>query len=223
MDADAAAGAPADGRADEIALAVLTGDLVGSTRGAAEAVNASFALLQEIFTTAAAQGWVATPPRLTRFRGDGWQAVVTPGTRALRLALVIRARLRPEAGALWCRVALGFGDMAHAGTTDLSDADGTAFHRAGRALDKMARRRRLAVAEDGAPAGLVPALAVCDALAARWTAAQAEAVALALDPAGPTQEAIGAQLGLTQQAVQDRLDLAGFWAVEELLQAVGDA
>ncbi|WP_161556078.1 hypothetical protein [Mangrovicoccus ximenensis] len=42
-------------------------------------------------------------------------------------------------------------------------------------------------------------------------------MARALPPGAPTQAEIGAGLGLTQQAVQDRLDLAGFWALEQAL------
>ncbi|MBE3636973.1 hypothetical protein [Mangrovicoccus algicola] len=201
--------------ADAAQGAVLCGDLVGSVRAGPDAVGAAFALLDDCFATVA--DWTGTPARLTRFRGDGWQALILPGTLGLRAALLLRARFRVAEDLPATRIVLGYGGIDHPGSRDLSDADGPAFRHAGRLLDALPRRRRLAVAPQDAPAGLPEMAALIDALSARWSAAQAEAVAAALAPAPPTQAEIGAALGLTQQAVQDRLDLAGFRAIEDTL------
>ncbi|WP_172326706.1 hypothetical protein [Mangrovicoccus sp. HB161399] len=195
--------------------AVISGDLVGSVRAGPEAVEAAFAALGAAF--AEIGRWNGSDPRLTRFRGDGWQAAILPGSGALRAGLLLRARFRAAEQLPETRIAIGFGGIDRPGSRDLSDADGAAFRNAGHLLDSLPRRRRLAVAAQAAPDGLAAAAALCDALAARWSRAQAEAVALALPPDAPTQAEIGAALGLTQQAVQDRLDLAGFWALEQAM------
>ncbi|WP_138465245.1 hypothetical protein [Poseidonocella sp. HB161398] len=195
--------------------AVISGDLVGSVRAGPGPVAAAFALLGESFGEVAR--WGAAPPRLTRFRGDGWQALIRPAPLALRAGLYLRARFRMAEDLPSTRIALGFGGIDSPGSRDLSDADGPAFRHAGHCLDTLLRRRRLAAAAGDAPDGLAEAVALCDALAARWSAAQAEAVALALPPDAPSQAEIGAGLGLSQQAVQDRLDLAGFWALEQVM------
>ncbi len=195
--------------------AVISGDLVGSVKAGPAAVEAAFTLLGEAF--AEIGRWTGSDPRLTRFRGDGWQAALRPGHLALRAGLYLRAAFRTAEHLPATRIAIGFGGIDTCGSRDLSDADGPAFRHAGRLLDSVPRRRRLAVAAEGAPDGLAEAAALCDALAARWSAAQAGAVLIALRPGAPTQAEIGASLGLTQQAVQDRLDLAGFWALEQAM------
>lgn len=84
----------------------------------------------------------------------------------------------------------------------------------------MPRRRLLVCAPEAAPAPLPPIATLCDALAARWSAAQAEALALALPPDRPTQSTMAERLGISQQSLQERLDLAGFWALDEVLDMV---
>ncbi|ETX27201.1 hypothetical protein [Roseivivax isoporae] len=196
--------------------AVLTGDIVGSRKAGREAVEASFDTLARSLSRMAP--WCGGPARLTRFRGDGWQALVPEGARALRAALVLRADLRAEDRPAM-RVAIGLGGATRTGSRDLSDADGPAFHAAGDALDAMGRGTRLVLAARGAPA-LAPALVtLCDAVSRGWSRAQAEAAALALVPAPPTQAEIAARFGISQQAVAARLDGAGAEALEAALEA----
>jgi hypothetical protein len=197
--------------------AILTGDIVGSRQAGPEGVAAVFDALAAALEDAAA--WTGGPARLTRFRGDGWQALVPDGPRALRCALFLRARLL-TAETAETRIAIGLGGISSAGTSDLSDADGAAFHASGAALDAMARGRRLVLAAEGAPP-LAPAVAeLCDALARGWSLAQAEVVAPRLAPDAPSQAALAERLGIRQQSVADRLEAAGLPAIEAALEAV---
>lgn len=198
--------------------AVLTGDIVNSTKAAHGALEAT---LQALAETARVLGrWHDADLRFTRFRGDGWQ-VICPVDAALRVALSLSARLVAQ-GALRTRLAIGLGQVLRPGTRDLSDASGPAFTRAGAALDAMPRGRRLVLAPEGA-APLAPALvALCDALAQGWTQAQAEALLPMLAPAPPTQDELADRLGIRQQSVGDRLHAARFWALEDALAGWSD-
>ena len=191
------------------ACAVLTGDLVDSTRFAPEAMEKTMAILY----SAAPDG------HFTRYRGDGWQAIVAPPARALRTALGLIARLAAEDSLPATRIAIGLGPVESLGTADLSDARGAAFEASGRALDGIGRAARLTV--DGT--GITPLhraiVALLDERSARWTPEQARAVALALDPAEPTQAAVAASLGISAQAVNYRLAGAGWNALRQAVSA----
>ncbi|MFQ6548879.1 hypothetical protein AADZ90_013050 [Aestuariibius sp. 2305UL40-4] len=193
--------------------AVLTGDFVRSRDAGPERLEAGFAALRR--ATAEAEPW-AGDLRLTRYRGDGWQCLVGDARFGLRTALLCAAHLRAETQ-LESRIALGLGLVTTLGSTDLSDADGPAFHRAGQALDAMKRNRRLALAPDDAPP-LAPALVtLIDALTRSWTAAQAAALIPLLPPSAPSQKAVAETLGITAQSLGDRLDAAGWPYLEDAL------
>ncbi|WGH78238.1 MarR family transcriptional regulator [Jannaschia ovalis] len=197
--------------------AVLIGDFVRSRGAGADALAAGFDRLG----TAAAEiaRWQAADPRLTRFRGDGWQMLLIRPALALRAALLVRADLR-AADLPPTRIAIGLGPVAFEGSADLSDADGPAFHRAGAALDAMPRGRQLALAAEGALPLLPAAAILLDALSERWTVAQAEAVALSLPPDAPRQTDLADRLGIRQQSLADRLDAAGFPAIRAALDTI---
>lgn len=163
--------------------------------------------------------WHGAPLRLTRFRGDGWQMLLHRPDLCLRTALYVLSVLRSGAQGLRSRVALGLGEVTRLPDGDLSAADGSAFHRAGQALDAMGRNRFLVLSPEGAPP-LAPALAVlCDALHHGWTREQAEALALALPPDSPTQTVMAESLAIRQQSLADRLGAARFWALSEALDS----
>ena len=198
-------------------IAVLTGDLVGSTSAGAEAVERAMDILA---ATAEEIGrWPgASPTKFTRYRGDGWQVVVMPAGRALRAALVLSARLRAATDAPATRIAIGLGAADSLGTDDLSDARGTAFESSGRALEQMRRDMRMTI---GGAAVTPLRRAIVDLLderMSRWTPEQAEATALSLDPNEPTQADMASRLGITSQAMSYRLSGAGAAAIRRALQ-----
>jgi biotin operon repressor len=185
-------------------VAVLTGDLIASTRAPVAAVSASMALIAQISAR------IGTTTRFTRYRGDGWQIYLDDPGRGLWAMLLIAASLR-AAGLPESRIALGLG-AAHGGSADsLVTAGGEAFTASGRALDALAPPARLALAGAGVDRLHQRLVAFLEERAEGWSREQAEAVALALEPEEqPTQAQIAARLGITRQAVAARLQAAGF-------------
>ena len=191
--------------------AVLTGDLIGSRDAPGGRVDAVLDALR-----AAARDFGrrhGTDLRFTRSRGDGWQVLVRDAGLALEAMLVLLARLRAADTGIATRVAVGIGSLTTIGTADLSDADGTAFVASGDALAAMTRRHDLVIAGEGVGPTDVAIVALCEAQVRRWTAAQAEAAALALLDGDATQDDLARQLGVTRQAVQNRLAGAGVAAL----------
>lgn len=206
-------------------LAVLTGDVVGSTRLGAAPRRQLLRALRE--AARALEGHFAGQllPPVALFRGDSWQAVLTDAPRGLRAALFFRAwlRARMKTRAVDTRVAVGLGTVDLLPEEAPTTGDGQAFRRSGLALDRMPRGRRLRV--EGYPPAALPAPAVdaivhlIDALARDWTDRQAHAVGGAL--LGMTQERIAAawfRKGISQQAVAQHLDRAGWNAIEAALE-----
>ena len=204
------------------AAAVLTGDLIGSTKAAPDALETAMALLAK--AGAELSAWTdRRDAHFTRFRGDGWQIVVADPGLALRAALFLTARLRAADLDLATRIAIGIGEIDSLGKASLADARGSAFEASGRTLDHMGRTRRLAIEGDGITSFHRIILELLDELASRWTRQQAEATALYLHPDNPTLEQIAPQLGISAQAVNYRLSGAGAPAIRRALRAWEDA
>jgi hypothetical protein len=204
-------------------LAVLTGDIVRSSRLETPDLDAAMAALAE--GAAAMAAWPgAGPPRFERFRGDGWQCLAPAPHLALRAALFLRAHLARLQVETRIAVGIGAGDLP-AGT-GLAAASGAAFEASGRGLDTMPAAAQLAIDWEEAPpdAALTSAVfALTDALSRRWTQAQAEALIVTLAPGSASQHAIGAQAGVSQQAIAKRLRGAGDWALQRALAALEGA
>ena len=191
--------------------AALTGDLIGSRTGDPQAVDDS---LTALAATADALGSaLGADLRFTRSRGDGWQILIPDAAMASTAAVALMAGLRGADTGHDTRLAVGLGPVRTIGTRDLSDADGPAFHAAGTALDDMGRRR-LTVGGPDATAHHHALYALLEALITRWTPQQAEAVALLLTHPGLTQAAGADRLGITPQAMHDRLSGAAYSAIK---------
>jgi hypothetical protein len=215
----------------QLLYAVLTGDLIGSSkapRARLETTMENIAATAQFFTE-----FTGEDTRFTRYRGDGWQMILSPAFY-LRAVTMILARLKADPQALPTRIGLGIGTIESPGTTDLSDAKGPAFEHSGRALDSLTRDRTLALRGDLAEASeqdakvakLSGAIQWSDAallpligfIAHRWSAPQAEAIALALQNENQKQAAIADSLGITRQALNLRLTGAGYGPILEALK-----
>jgi hypothetical protein len=201
-------------------VAILTGDLVGSTLARTEIVEATMATIRNCASQIDGQ------TDFTRFRGDGWQLrLIDPGD-CLWACLLILARLRAQDDVLACRIAVGIGEEYPTDGHDLSTAMGPAFTASGRSLDQMKPDQLLAL-------GSLPkkpdrfrklAFTVAAEFAGRWTVGQAQAIALKLNPDSPadekqSNETIARQLGITRQAVDARLKSGDYHILEEMIQA----
>jgi hypothetical protein len=192
-------------------IAVLTGDLVGSTVLGRRDVDAAFETLGQAADVIA--GWSDLAPRLSRNRGDGWQAVV-PASLCLRAALTFRAALIAEQDAWDSRIAVAAGEAPAPLPDDLNTATGPVFTASGHALDAMKPPARMA--GPGGPGGA--AFLLADHIVQGWTQAQAAAMLPMLAPKAPTRAAVGRSLGITRQAVDQAVNAAGLPAIAAALK-----
>jgi hypothetical protein len=208
------------------AAAILTGDLLGSTRAAPADLEAAIDLLAATADEIAAWMPEAPGPSFTRYRGDGWQLHVAVPALALRALLFLIARLRAADIGLGTRAAIGIGEVASLGTESLADARGPAFEASGRALDAIGPTRRLAIEGEGVTPWQHIIVDLLDERSARWTRPQAEAMHLALALRAPelrsdepTLAEMAATLDITAQAVNYRLTGAGAPAIRRTLRS----
>jgi hypothetical protein len=190
--------------------AVLTGDLVASTRSQPELVEQTMTALAE--QSALIGDEVDHDLRFTRFRGDGWQMHLADPGDFLWITVYLNAVLRSEPKRyLPSRVAIGLGSTDRLGQTGLSAASGTAFINSGRALDAMFNRQTIALSGEGTDDIQRSAIAFVDVRISDWSREQAEVLALRLRPGSdPTQEEMAAVLGISRQAVNARLKSANW-------------
>ena len=184
--------------------AVLTGDLILSTRSAPAQVDDTMRLIE-----VAAQRF-SDAARFHRYRGDGWQVYVGAASQGLDAMVWIAAQLGAT-DLLSTRMALGLGDAYGLDQSSLGMAGGMAFVRSGRALDALGEGRWLALAGEQVDPMHHALMAYLDAQVQGWSQEQAEAVALMLDPEGPhSQQVLADRLKISRQAFASRLSAAGF-------------
>ncbi len=205
-------------------VAVLTGDIVGSsTLSAARLAEVLAAIGQAVEDFAKAHP-DALVGKAEFFRGDAWQLAMSDPAGALRLALLIRARLA-AADLAATRLAIGVGN-AEIHPTHITRSTGEAFVLSGRALDGIEVQYRMTGAlpeRAGALRQWFPALIqLCDAQVSRWKPEQAETVAYALMAPTATHQDIGKMFApsKTQQAVSKALAGAGWKALADAMAAL---
>lgn len=201
--------------------AVLTGDIVGSSRLS----KAERQALPEQIRRAARETRKAFPDavplEIDIFRGDSWQLLLTDPGRSVRLALFLRCSLRAIAGrgrGVDTRIALGVGAVDFVPKDRVSEGDGEAYRASGKALERLSSGRNPpGLGLEGATDDLAVVLRLIDALAQGWTARQARAVSGALR--GWVQEKIAQEWPerISQQAVTKHLGTAQWPAVEDAL------
>jgi hypothetical protein len=196
-------------------IAVLTGDLIASQAAGAAKVEAA---MDHLAATAADLG---ADTRFTRFRGDGWQIVLTDPLKVLRAVLLLLADLRASGIGLDTRISAGIGGYETLGTANLADAAGRAFLLSGVKLDNMDKHGRISIngAEERDQHWQRAIFDLVDWHTSQWTAAQAEAAALALRHYTENQGQLAQRLGITRQAMQSRLAGAGMHALDRAIQA----
>jgi len=217
-------------------IAVLTGDLVGSTGLTDAQIRTAFSMLEnEVVAVLKTWAGQTLQPVFARSRGDGWQMRLGQPAFALRCALFVRAALksqhedaassnaggydaqsvRPSGVRTRIAIATGFGDPAT--PENLNEATGPVFVASGRALDAMPKGATLAHASGGP---LAAATRLADHISADWTQPQAKAMQHALAPDAPTRAEIGAALGKSRQAVDQALAAAGYKALSDALRLI---
>lgn len=205
-------------------FAVLTGDIIGSSKLSAERLDRARAVLLKgarQFHSRSRKAVVGVPEF---FRGDAWQLLLKEPGRALRAALYIRAVLSAETS-VETRISIGVGGVDVIDPSRISLSTGEAFTLSGHALDQMTGYFDLsgAIPERAGPlVGWFPAiLHLSSGLVRPWTRRQAEIVSLALLLGNPTHEQIARSLrpAVSKQTVSESLAGASWRPLLEAIRA----
>lgn len=205
---------------DKKVYAVITGDIVGSTkRSRAEMKNVRTAISEAV------REFIVRNDPITRgaefFQGDSWQVLLGNPENALRLALLIQASLISKANTQ-TRAAIGIGTVEGLERT-VAVSTGEAFTLSGRALADMPSIFRLTGAlpeRAGAPAQWFPGLLhLCSGLMRGWTRRQCELMGLWLSLPDPTYDTIASRLAppIAKQSVGDILTSANLQPLYEAM------
>lgn len=206
-------------------VAAITGDINASSKLPEKEARQLEGLLRQCYEKTAAALDGAELQGFTTFRGDAWQFVAGNPAAAPRAALLFRAYLLTQSDAalgrrLHTAAAIGFGTIYYLPNDQSQAGGGPAYTLSGKRLDRL--RRRLpgmgAAGLGETDRFLDSMLGLIDAIVRHWTAAQAQAVALALQAL--SQVEIGRQWHppISQQAVHKHLAAAGWPAIEPALQ-----
>lgn len=208
--------------------AVLTGDIVGSSE--LEAIRRSQLpdLLRRAFERSVSFSEGPFGAQFDVFRGDAWQLHLTQPEHALRVGIAFRAYLRTEED-VDARFALAIDTVDFVDTDRVSQSDGAAFRRSGRALDALSGRSMACLLPERYAE--TPHQRLFDAIASatgafidRWTPPQAQAVLLTLTLPATRAFAGQAQVAaawpsapVSQQAVSGHLRKAQWSEIEQYL------
>ncbi|WP_432449731.1 MarR family transcriptional regulator [Aliiroseovarius marinus] len=194
-------------------IAVLTGDIIGSTQLSPEDLERAFEALS--ISAEVQADWHGESLHFTRQRGDGWQVRLARPELALRTTLAFRAALRSEGKQFSTFMAVAEGDATPITPgADLNTAAETVFVESGRLLDWLKDQEKpIQIAHDqGGATGA--ALILADHISQGWTPAQAAAIRPLLIPDRKLYYTDVADfLGKSRQAVTKALDGAGFHSI----------
>ncbi len=217
-------------------FAVITGDIVGSTKLTRAEMTKVREAISETVERFNAFNFLAdyrNNPKDAEFsQGDTWQVVVPNPGASLRLALMIQAGLRHQAGAE-TRMAIGIGTIDSL-EKSAGISTGEALTLSGRALENMSGAFRLTGALSKRTNLLAPKredtlvewfpgfLHLCGALTRSWTKRQAEVIGYwltwpDLDLADATYEWVADEFKITKQSVGDILSSANLPPLRDAL------
>lgn len=207
---------------------VLTGDVVHSTDLSSADRAALPDLLKQGYAEVRATRPEALPHDVSIFGGDSWQIFVAEPGLGLLVAVYMRARVRERLNAD-ARMVLALDRVDFLQPGNVSESDGPAFQRSGRALRSLERNvlLRYLVPEPLESAGAYRIAAdgiadLVDYLAQQWTPAQAQALThlLVEYPRERRQQEIGdawRPAPISQPAVNKHLRGAGWDWIQRAL------
>ncbi len=210
--------------------AVLTGDLVKSSRLTNVESSGAMARLKKVATAFAEQHPNSVVGRMDTFRHDSWQLLLENPALAFRIAVFLRAALKLQSDASTkydTRISIGIGKVELVSKRRISDSRGPAFTCSGKGLDAIDGRCLALVTGDDPSTlwhmlerGVVPLI---DCVVSDWTPTESRAVYGALK--GWTQEEsaknwpqrVKTDKKPTRQAVGDSLLRAHWSTVDAVL------
>jgi hypothetical protein len=186
-------------------IAVLTGDIIRSRDLDLEDVFFYISEAAELIA-----GWQNNSPKLTRFRGDGWQMFLTRPTFGLRAALAIRAAIRGSGSGRDTRISIAEGEGTIDDSPNLAAASGHAFVASGQSLDNMKRPFTMTHASGGT---MGAATVLADRISSK-------SIELMLHPELRNRTQVAKAIGKSRQSVDQALASAGFTAIEQALRLI---
>ncbi|WP_298557342.1 MarR family transcriptional regulator [uncultured Aliiroseovarius sp.] len=194
-------------------IAVLTGDIIGSTQMSPEDLERAFDALSASAEVQA--DWHGEDLHFTRQRGDGWQVRLARPELALRSALAFRAALRCEGKEFSTFMAAARGPATPLMPgLDLNWASDEAFIESGRRLDQIKSNSLTTQMAHTDIKALGATFVLADYISQSWTPAQAAAILPMLAPGNsPSNSEVARALGKSRQAVAKALEGAGYDAI----------
>lgn len=209
-------------------VAVLTADVVKSTRYGPSERRELHDLLLETFSAAAEKfpaAW-ATSLTFSITAGDEFQGVIADVSAAFRILVYVRAELAMSAlsSIPELRAGIGLGSVTVPGGTSSWEQDGPAFVRSRRALESLKKSRRewrrtaIVTGDRHRDGALAAVLGLCDHIQQRWTQPQWQAIHHTIE--GAKTKEVASRLGIARQNVTKRLQAAGWPAVDAAMTHV---
>lgn len=197
-------------QAEHTTIAVLTGDLVGSTTLGPAKVDAAFGALERAAKDM--EAWTGDSLRFTRHRGDGWQVVLTKPEYALRAALVFRASLKALGKEFDSYVGIAEGVIENDLGKNLNVALSDTFIKSGRALDTLKVMQSFKPKMASASRGSIgTAIVLADTLSNEWTETQASLIyPMLARPDNLKYTELAEQFEISRQSVTKSLHAAYF-------------
>lgn len=205
-------------------IAVLTGDIVGSSKLGAERrliLYETFPVLSEILLQ---QYPDCITYKMSNFRGDGWQVIVNSPSKAFEISLFIRTfiRYKFQTEKLDTRIAIGVGPVQFIPEDNVSAGDGEAYLSSGHLLESFSSQYMGLCFSSVKPTLLLSSLenlvSLLDLIITSWGPGQSQAVHLALQ--GFTQSDIAKNWQpnpIKQPSVSRSLQTAGWDQVKSSL------
>lgn len=206
--------------------AVITGDIIGSSKLALEGRQQRInQLLQALFAALAETWGQKTNIRTEVVQGDAFQVYLADDREAIRATLFIKCFClsQDKVGSNYrfdCRLSTATGSVSYLHPEALAKSGGLAFDYSGRGLKDISRTNpQLVFASSASPwaSAMSMGLAFADELLSHGTPAQNRAVLLKLSFLYQTQDWLATQLGIGRSAYSQRLKQAGWPALEGLL------
>lgn len=201
--------------------AVLTGDIVASSKLKEQERGAMLSLLKDVFNQLK-EGEEAIEREFDVFRGDSFQVLLNDPLIALEIALYIRLNLIADQERTnphdWdARIAIGLGEVEYWGE-DVATSDGPVFRNSGPILDEMKGSERLKITSPDKEFNkeMDVATALLDGVSSRWTSKQAQVMLETM--AGKTQKEIALEMSVSQPAISKMLKIASWEAVDAFIK-----
>ena len=206
--------------------AVLTGDIVGSTKLDNNHRFALFDTFPKLSKLLMAQYPKEIPFPISNFRGDSWQLIVNNPEYSLEISLLIRTYFRSifRDDKLDTRIAIGIGKVDFIPPENITAGDGPAFILSGRLFDGL-NSKRLDIGFDvrnneAIKYGSKSIILLIDFIISNWGDSQCQAIFLALRHYRQNEIAENwLPNPITQPAVSKALKTAGWRQIQPSLDS----